>query len=150
MNNGIKEFINKQYIISKLKKEAKLLQRQNPQQGLMECQNKVAQQHGYLHWHELHSFVKHQYEQTTNSKFLTFEKDKNFLLGKDEILQQKIYLDTLFHRINIKNNSFSQNLISHLTQSILEKKQLTTYLLSYRNERIFKFKKFYRTKGIKK
>ncbi len=121
MNNNIKEFINKQFIISKLKKEAKILQRQNPLLSLMECQNKVAQQHGYLHWHELHTFVKKQYEQSVNSKCLNFVKNNNFLLGKDDILQQKIYLEPLFNRINIKNNNFAPNFIRNFTTSILEK-----------------------------
>ena len=47
----LKDLINQQFIISKLKKEAKIFKQNNPQYNLMQSQDIIAQQHGFLHWH---------------------------------------------------------------------------------------------------
>lgn len=121
MSNKLKDFIEQQFVISKLKKEAKVLHRENPQYTLMECQNQIAKQHGYLHWHELYTVIKKRLEKQQFSNHISMESTNNFLLGNDLILKKKIYLEPFFKYVNIEKNTHTNDFSFNLFKEIILK-----------------------------
>lgn len=114
MIHNLKALIEQQFIISKLKKEAKIFKRNNPHYNLMEAQDIIAKQHGYLHWHEVHTLIKNKLELLDNFQCFDFNSHDNFFLGKDDILNKNIYLKPDFHFLNIQKNNHTQNLLFNL------------------------------------
>lgn len=123
MKDTIKLLIEKQYIISKLKKEAKLLHRENPQQSLMMCQDLIAQKHGYLHWHELHTLIKNRLLNLNENPLVTTDSKipHKIYLGIDSLIKQKLYIEPNFTRMLIDKNQETGTFISSLFKEILTK-----------------------------
>jgi len=123
MKDTIKRLIEKQYIISKLKKEAKLLHRENPQQSLMICQDLIARKHGYLHWHELHTLIKNKLLNLNNNAFINTNSQlpHQLYLGTDSLIKQKLYIEPNFTRMLIDSNQETRTFSSSLFKEILTK-----------------------------
>lgn len=144
MISNIKAAIDQHFVISKLKKEAKVLHREQPQFTLMECQNKIAQNYGYLHWHELHTCIKNRILKFQNVPYISTHEENNFHIGKEAISNENIYLSRFFNQINIANNEYTFGFLNLLSREIIEQKNagliyikqneqtdLTTFLTQY-------------------
>ncbi len=112
MIKGLKEIVSQQLVISKLKKEAKIMRRITPQSSLMECQNIIAQKHGFKHWHELNKIVK--------NRLLKFEGDDEFYLG-NKVLPQYAHIKNNFQSLHIEKSKYSKELSLSLFEGIIEK-----------------------------
>lgn len=135
MKQTIKLLIEKQYIISKLKKEAKLLHRENPQQSLMICQDLIAQKHGYLHWHELHTLIKNRLLNINNNNLITTNSKlpNHIYLGIDSLIKQKLYIEPNFMQMFIDNNQENRTFSSSLFKEILTKNK-SQFIYCYNND----------------
>lgn len=117
---NIRTAINQHFVISKLKKQAKILHREQPEYSLMECQNKIAQNYGYLHWHELYTGIKNNLLKFQNIKHITTEKHDNLYIGKEELSNKDIYLNRYFNQVNIFDNQHTFGLLNTLCNNILD------------------------------
>lgn len=118
MYKDFKALIEQQFIIGKLKKEAKIFKKNNPQFSLMEAQDQVAKIHGFLHWHELHTLIKRKLEILDSSN--TIDLSTSFFLGKEELLNHSLYLKRDFRKAHIKHNQHSQNLLFNMFKEIMK------------------------------
>lgn len=118
MYKNFKALIEQQFIIGKLKKEAKIFKKNNPQFSLMEAQDQVAKIHGFLHWHELHTLIKRKLEILDSSN--TIDLSSSFFLGKEELLNHSFYLKKDFKKAHIKHNQHSQNLLFNMFKEIMK------------------------------
>lgn len=132
MNNIIKLAIEKQYVISKLKKEAKLLHREQPEQSLMACQDFIAREHGYLHWHELHTLVKNKLLNIHKNNLITNNKN-DLYIGTDSLIKQKLYLEPNFGKLYIYQNEETRAFSSQLFKNILNNKK-SQLIYCYNND----------------
>lgn len=113
--HSITNYFQQHIVISKLKKQAKLLLRENPTSTLMDCQNKIAKQYGYQHWHELHTVFKSRIN-LLDHQFIDSTSKDNIFLGIDTFSQKEVYLKKYFNQINVLKNNYSHTLIESLLQ----------------------------------
>lgn len=113
--HSITNYFQQHIVISKLKKQAKLLLRENSTSTLMDCQNKIAKQYGYQHWHELHTVFKSRIN-LLDHQFIDSTSKDNIFLGIDTFSQKEVYLKKYFNQINVLKNNYSHTLIESLLQ----------------------------------
>lgn len=123
----INALIEQQLIISKLKKQAKIFKKNNPNFTLMQCQDLVAQQHGYLHWHELHTLLKKKLTLLHSNQIFSLEKNNGLLLGKDSVLDKPVYLSQDYRKFHIAKNNYSNSFAFNLFEQIIEKQSKFIY-----------------------
>lgn len=129
----INALIEQQLVIGKLKKQAKIFKKNNSQLSLMQCQDKIAQQHGYLHWHELHTLLKKKLILLHSQQTFSFEKNNNLFLGKDSLLDKDVYLSPDFRELHIEKNNYSNNITFNLFEQIIEKQSKFIYCYKENN-----------------
>lgn len=135
----IKALVEQQLIVGKLKKQSKILRKSKPVFSLMQCQDIVAQQHGYLHWYELHTGLKRRltdFTRTSQHHKLGFVKGKNLLLGNDSLLNQNIYLHPDFRKLNISQNGYSNDFIFEVFKETIERQSKFIYCYKEENKKL--------------
>lgn len=129
----IQALIEQQLVIGKLKKLAKIFKKNNSTFTLMQCQDIIAQQHGYLHWHELHTLLKKKLSLLNSDNVFSFEKNNNLFLGKDTVLDKDIYIYKHFRKVHIQKNTYSDKFTFNLFEKIIQQQSKFIYCYKENN-----------------
>lgn len=149
--HNIEELIDSNPAINDFKRKAKILHKNLKQDykskkktdfiSLRQCQDLVAQQHGYKHWHEFHTNIKNIYIEKKDSYFFKYEinsKKPNFKSGNSPInigynntlgLQAWIDQNKMLDHMFIQGSDACRNEIEmHIIKQLINEGQNIIYM----------------------